>query len=228
MAASRIYERNCVMKDATLAQGNQVLSLILQKKKSAKKIQDLLASGLLSDLLDADPRLVKRREFQRFLSLPPLVTTYEVEAVATEVAEKMVLKDGVYQNGSPAVPRGLTFPQRDNAGEKQIILLLQLDCEDFLAENDQDIDRNIEEKEALREMKKRGYLPGGLLEMADLIVAHPELRKSYLSIVGFQVLLVNDKETLCSVIWQSGHLAIRTKLDGNCGSNCRFLAKRQY
>jgi len=41
------------MNDATLAQGNQMLNLILQKKTPAKNLQQLLASGLQSMLLDA-------------------------------------------------------------------------------------------------------------------------------------------------------------------------------
>jgi hypothetical protein len=39
--------------DATLAQGNQMTNLILQKKTPAKNLQQLLASGLQSMLLDA-------------------------------------------------------------------------------------------------------------------------------------------------------------------------------
>ncbi|MBI2024966.1 MAG: hypothetical protein HYT03_02695 [Candidatus Harrisonbacteria bacterium] len=53
------------MKDATLAQGNQVLNLILQKQTPAKQLQDLLESGLLSDLLCANLQGVNREEFRR-------------------------------------------------------------------------------------------------------------------------------------------------------------------
>lgn len=220
-------ERNCIMKDATLAQGNQVLNLILQKKKSAEELQELFTSGLLSDLLDADPKSVKRREFQRFLRLPHFVQVYEVTTIDSEIVEKIVREDGAYKSGGSACPEGITLPQRITGG-KETILLLKLDREDFLQEDDEEIDRNIEEKEALGEMKKRGYEPGGLLEMADLITAHPELRDGHLSLVGFQVLLITGEEIMCGIVWQAGHLAIRTKLDANCGSNCRFLAKRQY
>lgn len=57
------------MKEATLAQGNQVLNLILQKKASSEKIQKLIASGLLSDLLDADLDRVERLGFRKILGL---------------------------------------------------------------------------------------------------------------------------------------------------------------
>jgi len=223
-----ITERNCIMKDATLAQGNQLMNLILQKKMSAQRFQELFASGFFSDLLNVDLKLVNRRELQRFLCLPPLVQTYEVTTVSIDVIRKMVKEDGVYKAGGSAVPEILVIPQRFLVGEKETVFLLQLNCEDFLQENDENIDRNITETEALREMKKRGYEPGGLLEMTDLLTSWSALRESNDAICAYEVLLVNGVETMCSIIWQAGHLAIRTKLDGNCGNNCRFLAKRQY
>ena len=39
--------------DATLAQGNQVINLILQKRVSDSQLQELFESGLLADLLGA-------------------------------------------------------------------------------------------------------------------------------------------------------------------------------
>ena len=57
------------MKDPTLAQGNQVLSLILQKIQSSSQLQFLFASGILSDLLEVDARGVNRGNFRIFLGL---------------------------------------------------------------------------------------------------------------------------------------------------------------
>lgn len=49
------------MKNATLAQGNEVLNLILRKEVSSTKVQNLLETGILSDLLEAeDLRKVNR------------------------------------------------------------------------------------------------------------------------------------------------------------------------
>ena len=57
------------MKNVTLAQGNQVLNLILQKDVPREQIQDLLASGLLADLLDANVQQVDRKKFREVLGL---------------------------------------------------------------------------------------------------------------------------------------------------------------
>lgn len=61
------------MKVATLAQGNQVLSLILQKKMPAEQLQELIESGFLSDLLDANIEEVNRQEFRATVGLKPIV-----------------------------------------------------------------------------------------------------------------------------------------------------------
>jgi len=57
------------MKDATLAQGNEVLNLILKKRVPASQIQALLESGLLSDILEANIGEIDRFEFLRFIGL---------------------------------------------------------------------------------------------------------------------------------------------------------------
>jgi len=62
------------MKYATLAQGNQVLSLILQKKLTADQLQQLQVSGLISTLLEAGKctnlTTVNPFEFRKILGLP--------------------------------------------------------------------------------------------------------------------------------------------------------------
>ena len=55
------------MKNANLAQGNQVLNLILQKQTSVKQLQALIESGLLSDLLDANVEEVDRDKFREVI-----------------------------------------------------------------------------------------------------------------------------------------------------------------
>jgi hypothetical protein len=58
------------MKDTTLAQGNQIINLILQKKLPAEKLQKLFKSGLFSDLLDVEePEVIDRKAFRIILGL---------------------------------------------------------------------------------------------------------------------------------------------------------------
>jgi hypothetical protein len=64
------------MKDATLAQGNGVLTLILQKQTCAEQLQDLLTSGVLADVLDANVAVVNRIELRKVLGLKQVVLVY--------------------------------------------------------------------------------------------------------------------------------------------------------
>lgn len=65
------------MDKATLKQANQVLNLISQKDPPSDQLQALFASGLLSDLLDANVAEVDREKFRELLGLKlllPLLT----------------------------------------------------------------------------------------------------------------------------------------------------------
>lgn len=58
------------MKDVTLAQGTKVMNLILQRRMPCEQLQELIDSGLLSDLFDANlENGVNREEFRRVLGL---------------------------------------------------------------------------------------------------------------------------------------------------------------
>lgn len=57
------------MNLTTLGQGVKVMELILQKEVPAEQMQDLLQSGLLADLLDANIGSVNREDFRKLLGL---------------------------------------------------------------------------------------------------------------------------------------------------------------
>lgn len=59
----------CKMNFASLAQGGQVLRLIHEQETTVEQLQDLIESGLLSDLLKADVKKVNRDDFRKLLGL---------------------------------------------------------------------------------------------------------------------------------------------------------------
>jgi hypothetical protein len=61
------------MNLTTLGQGAKVLELILQKEVPVEQMQELLKSGLLADLLDADVGNVNREDFRQLLGLSRLM-----------------------------------------------------------------------------------------------------------------------------------------------------------
>ncbi|NTU66476.1 MAG: hypothetical protein HGB08_00975 [Candidatus Moranbacteria bacterium] len=59
------------MKDATLKQAGKVLTLM--ENTPCEQLQELLGSGLLSDLLSCDTKRISRDEFRKMCGLKPLV-----------------------------------------------------------------------------------------------------------------------------------------------------------
>lgn len=66
------------MDKATLKQANQVLNLISQKDPPSDQLQALFASGLLSDLLDANVDSVDRDKFRELIGLKPFLPEFTI------------------------------------------------------------------------------------------------------------------------------------------------------
>ena len=71
------------MNDATLAQGTKVLDLILQKRTSVSELQKFINSGILADLLEANPDQIDRVELRQLLNLP-VPFYYGIEGIAID------------------------------------------------------------------------------------------------------------------------------------------------
>jgi len=88
------------MKEATLGQGVKVLSLIEQKEIPREQLQKLIASGFLSDLLDANVDGIDRDVFRQSIGLNPfkpkpllnLLGTVTVSAATKKFVAKDWLK----------------------------------------------------------------------------------------------------------------------------------------
>ncbi|MBP9855953.1 MAG: hypothetical protein KBC48_01430 [Candidatus Pacebacteria bacterium] len=81
---------------ATLAQATQVLGLILEKKGNVKDLQDLLESGLLTDLLDSDPKHISRDAFRQILFLTDQIPSYKIK-VDYSVSFEELINRGKYE-----------------------------------------------------------------------------------------------------------------------------------
>lgn len=62
------------MTNATLAQGNGVLNLILQKRTSDQSLQGIIESGVLADVFSADFESINRNALQSALGIAPKIT----------------------------------------------------------------------------------------------------------------------------------------------------------
>lgn len=87
------------MKDATLKQANKILDLV--KNVPREQVQKVIASGLLSDLLNANVDAIDRDVFRQLVGLKkiPVQATKKAEAPVCdscgEIMEKKI--DGAYK-----------------------------------------------------------------------------------------------------------------------------------
>ena len=92
-----ISQKGGIAMSATLKQANQFLNLISQKDKSSVELQALYASGLLSDLLDADVSQVDREKFRELLGiksfLPLTIRVSDTSDVEPPFRGWKILKD---------------------------------------------------------------------------------------------------------------------------------------
>ena len=89
------------MKNVTLKQWNQVLNLILHKDVPLEQLQDLLESGLLSDLLDANIQQVDRSKFREVLGL----STFKHD----KAKDGWILLEDIPFDGNEFIPEFLEF-----------------------------------------------------------------------------------------------------------------------
>ncbi|TRZ77316.1 hypothetical protein D4R87_02985 [bacterium] len=85
------------MKKATLAQGNQILNLILQKEIPVEQLQKIIESGLLTDLLNADlSNPINRGLFRKVIGIKSQYPHFHLTKKCNDIRiEALLLKAGL-------------------------------------------------------------------------------------------------------------------------------------
>ncbi|MEE8131502.1 MAG: hypothetical protein V3T98_00400 [Candidatus Paceibacterota bacterium] len=152
------------MKDVTLAQGNQVLNLILQKKIPTEQLQKLLASGLVSDLLDANlENGVDRNVFRRLIGLMPLNTF--IVTVNYDLSVEEAVKAGKYDSSNNNIMTKNFSSNRRGKTEAEITLIHFDSC--------------MESEDVIREIDKQGFRLAELLELLAFGAKYPDVQRDF-------------------------------------------------
>jgi hypothetical protein len=209
------------MKDATLAQGNQVLNLILQKRVSAEKIQRLVESGFLSDLLDADFDTFSRDEFRRVLDLEHLqwpefrLWYLDYDKSLPEVIEKsgcwVLLRDDEIEECDSKF--------RTERGNSDIMALFRFKGDPTTSD-------------IVFEMVQKGYEPANMHELLALSREYPHLQRMF-PIVGLGSILKGGRALAIEArptIFENGPLGVHndrilTMVKTNHRWDCRYFPK---
>lgn len=153
------------MKEATLAQGNQVLTLILQKRVPCVRLQALLSSGLLSDLLMADVGPVDRGKFREFLGVTDYVEqNFSVKVDCTRSLVQMI-KAGKYEWVNNGITAEHFSIEGEGTQEKEVVLF--------------HFNKVMTSDNVITEMKKQGFRPARIEELLALGEFHPDVQRQF-------------------------------------------------
>ena len=220
-AANKKQKEELHMKDATLAQGNQVLNLILQKRTPSKQLQKLLASGLLSDILDANlENGVNRNTFRSVIGLKPfhgfsknatfdyygLSVNYDLSVEAAVKAGKYDLtNENITSKNFPSIRRGMA--------NIDIILV--------------HYNQYMESDEVIHDLDKGGLRlrPAELPELLAFGAKYSDIQRD------FPIIALGSawRDCLCASLDMSGsmrHLAL-SRMGSRWSEICRFAAVRK-
>ncbi len=150
-------------KDATLRQGIKMLTLIEQKEMPCERLQKLLASGLIADLLDANVDAVNRNAFRQLIGLKPF-NVYTLTINYTRSVEDGI-RAGKYEWSSSDITSS-HFPSEETGTKEVSIELIHFG-------------RDMETNEVLSELDKMGLRPATLKELLTLGEKHPDLQREF-------------------------------------------------
>lgn len=145
------------MSTATFGQANHVLTLIGQKEVSKERLVALVDSGLLADLLDADPANINRDDFRKSLGLTPA----EFRALVNrDLSLKEMISAGHYDGGVNSDITAERFPIVGSGSEMVEFKLV-------------DFGRNVESDEAAADLSKGGWHAADIAEGLAFGAAFP-------------------------------------------------------
>lgn len=151
------------MKDATLKQAGKILEIIGQKETSCEQLQEILTSGLLADLLDANVDGIDRNAFRKFVGLKPL-NAYSL-IINYDLSVEKAIKAGKYDWVNSDITSD-HFPSMET-GEKEVSIELIY------------FGRDMGTDDVLRELDKMSLRPANLKELLALGEKFPDIQREF-------------------------------------------------
>jgi hypothetical protein len=218
MMRQKLKEREELhMKDATLAQGNQMLNLILQKRTPSEQLQRLMGSGLFSDLLEANlENGVDRNAFRSVIGLKPLNT---FDAFVVTVNYGLTTEDAIEAGNYDWKNNNITsknFPsKRKGTVDIEIILV--------------HFNHPIYSDEAIKKLDEQGLRSAELPELLAFGAKYPDIQRDFPVIALGSVWQGPGGDRDCTSLYGrgSGRGLSLSWLDDGWDDYCRFAAVRK-
>lgn len=208
------------MNLTTLGQGAKVIELILQKETPAEQMQDLLKSGLLADLLDANVGSVNREDFRKLLGLGKLMPDIMELAGIILPNQSVTYGDRIAAGGYDWKDGDITekrFPVTLPAGPRNLVLV--------------HFNKVMSTQKVEAWAKENGY-EFALFDDLLAVGSHPdykELQRQFPIIqLGSSARVCGDRSVPCLDRNDAGrYLDLRWYDDDGWNDSCRFLLVRK-
>lgn len=151
-------------------------ALLEQKDSNPERFQLFLGTGILADLLEADPTAINRDDFRKMIGLPPLVLRITVDYSQT-LEQMIVLGQYDWKNDDITVAR---FPVKGERKKEIVAELVKYES-------------NMSSEAVLADIDKKGFRPATIEELLAFGAAFPELQRKFPIVALGSVAEVRDK-----------------------------------
>ena len=186
-------------------------TLLEQKDSNPERFQLFLTTGVLSDLLDADPSAIDRDEFRKMIGLPPLVLRFTVDYSLT-MEQMIALGQYDWKNDNITSER---FPVKGE-GKKEIVGELVK------------YGSAMSSEAVLADLDKKGFRPATIEELLAFGAAFPEFQRKFPIVALGSVAEIHGRRVVaCLGGGDSGRGLGLIWFGGGWVAFCHFLAVRK-
>ncbi|MDO8493233.1 MAG: hypothetical protein Q7S19_01675 [bacterium] len=187
-------------------QATRILSVF--GNSTENRVQALVDSGVLADILESDPTKVDRNELRKFLGLTP--TELEVLIDYTQTLEQMITA-GHYDWANSDIT-AKRFPLKGEGKVARKAYLVHFD-------------HGISSENAIKELDKQGKRPATIEELLAFGAKYPEIQRKFPVVaLGSSAKVDGDRSVAYLDRYGSARRLHLVWWDGDWNANYRFLA----
>lgn len=189
----------------------KLTGLLEQRGSNPERFQLFLSSGILADLLEADPSAINRDDFRKYIGLPPLVLRFTVDYSLT-LEEMIALGQYDWKNDDITAGR---FPVKGK-GKKEVVGELVK------------YESTMSSEAVLADLDKNGLRPATIEELLAFGAAFPELQRKFPIVALGSIAEVDGGRGMACLGRGDSKRYLRLRwFDRGWFAHCRFLAVRK-
>ena len=182
-----------------------------------EQLQDVLESGFLADLRDANISQINREDFRRIcglISKSSVTHTSTITVDETKTVEDLTAEGKYKWSNSDVTSEKFPRPENGTRSERKIALF--------------HFGKEMTSEQVIAEMDKEGFRQATIHELLALGIAQPELQKDFPIISLGSVCVLNGRRLVAILYENAGYRGLRLSwFDLGWSGHCRFVGVRK-